>query len=130
MLKRVWKYNMKLNSMKCTFRLRADKFLGFYLTERGIEAIPDKCEVVVQMSAPTLKQEEQELNGMLTALNRFISKSSQHALPFNGLLRKKVKFEWTLECVKAFKSLKKVLAILHVITRPLHAAIVYLYLAV
>ena len=27
---------------KCTFGVKADKFLGFYLTERGIEANPDK----------------------------------------------------------------------------------------
>jgi hypothetical protein len=35
-------------------------------------------------------------------LNRFISWSTQHALPLYKLLRKKVSFEWTLECEEAF----------------------------
>ena len=30
------------NSEKCTFGVKAGKFLDFYLTERGIEAKPDK----------------------------------------------------------------------------------------
>ena len=37
------KYNMRLNPDKCTFGVPAGKFLGFYLTKRGIEANPDKC---------------------------------------------------------------------------------------
>lgn len=34
--KKVWKYNMRINPKKCTFRVRADKFLGFHLRELGI----------------------------------------------------------------------------------------------
>src|ERR1051325_11663294 len=34
---------MRVNPEKCTFGVRAGKFLGFYLTESGIEANPDKC---------------------------------------------------------------------------------------
>ena len=31
-------YNMKLNPKKCTFGLKAGKFLGFMISYRGIEA--------------------------------------------------------------------------------------------
>ena len=41
-LEQTRKYNMRLNPEKCTFGIQAGKFLGFYLTERGIEANPDK----------------------------------------------------------------------------------------
>lgn len=34
----VRKYNMRLNLEKCTFVGIVDKFLGFYLTPRGIKA--------------------------------------------------------------------------------------------
>jgi len=37
------KYRLKLNPEKCVFGVEAGKFLGFLLTERGIEANPDKC---------------------------------------------------------------------------------------
>ncbi|MCI81672.1 hypothetical protein A2U01_0102946, partial [Trifolium medium] len=37
---------MRFNPGKCTFGVKAGKFLDFYLTERGIEANPDKCRKV------------------------------------------------------------------------------------
>ena len=35
------KYRLKLNPEKCVFGVEVGKFLGFMLTERGIEAKPD-----------------------------------------------------------------------------------------
>jgi len=59
-LKRVfeqtWKYNMRLNPEKCTFRVQAGKFLGFYLTKRGIEANPDKCRAFTELPMPHSKK--------------------------------------------------------------------------
>jgi len=58
-LKRVFeqtrKYNMRLNPEKCTFGVQAGEFLGFYLTERGIEANPDKCQAFTQLPTPHSK---------------------------------------------------------------------------
>jgi len=34
------KYRLKLNPEKCVFGVKAGRFLGFLLTERGIEANP------------------------------------------------------------------------------------------
>ena len=36
------KYQMKLNSLKCAFRMASGKFLGFMVNHRGIEANPRK----------------------------------------------------------------------------------------
>ena len=35
-------YNMKLNPSKCSFRVIAGKFLGFMVSQRGIEVNLDK----------------------------------------------------------------------------------------
>ena len=35
-------YNMKLNPSKCIFGVTAGKFLGFMVSQRGIEANPNK----------------------------------------------------------------------------------------
>jgi len=43
------KYRLKLNFEKCVFGVEAGKFLGFMLTERGIEANPDKCAAIIAM---------------------------------------------------------------------------------
>ena len=45
-------YNMKLNPGKCAFRVTAGKFLGFMVSQRGIEVNPDKIRVIMEMSPP------------------------------------------------------------------------------
>ena len=35
-------YNMKLNPSKCVFGVTAGKFLGFMVSQRGIEVNPEK----------------------------------------------------------------------------------------
>ncbi|KAL0433348.1 UNVERIFIED_CONTAM: Polyprotein P3 [Sesamum latifolium] len=49
-------YGMKLNPGKCTFGVRGGKFLGYMVSERGIEANPKKIEAIVGLRSPkTLK---------------------------------------------------------------------------
>ena len=38
----LWAYNMKLNPNKCVFRVTAGKFLGFMVSQMGIEVNPEK----------------------------------------------------------------------------------------
>jgi hypothetical protein len=101
---------MPLNPEKCTFGVQAGKFLGFYLTERGIEANPDKCQAFTELPTPHYKKCIQTLNGMLTARSRFVAISAQHALRSFILLRKETKFEWTDECENDLKHLKETLS--------------------
>ena len=49
-------YNMKLNPAKCTFGDSANKFLGFMVTQRGIEVNPDQIKVVMEMFPPSSKK--------------------------------------------------------------------------
>jgi len=53
------KYKLKLNPKKCVFGVEAGKFLGFLLTERGIEANPEKCVVIIAMRSPISVKEVQ-----------------------------------------------------------------------
>ena len=45
-------YNMKLNPSKCAFGVTAGKFLSFMVSQRGIEANPDKIKAIVEMAPP------------------------------------------------------------------------------
>ena len=45
-------YNMKLNPSKCAFRVITGKFLGFMVSQRGIEANLDKIRAIVKMPPP------------------------------------------------------------------------------
>ncbi|GAU32556.1 hypothetical protein TSUD_218140 [Trifolium subterraneum] len=124
------KVNMRFNPEKCTFGIRAGKFLGFYLTEHEIEANPDKCRAFTEFPTPNDKKSIQTLNGMLIASSRFVAKSAQHTLPLFKLLRKESAFEWTEECEQALQHLKKALSEPPVLSRPEVGEVLYLYLAV
>ena len=51
------RYDLRLNSNKCSVWVEAGKFLGFMLTIRGIEVNPDKCSAVLNMQSPrTIKE--------------------------------------------------------------------------
>ena len=46
------KYRMKLNPLKCAFRVGLGKFLGFMVNQCGIEANPKKINALLEMSSP------------------------------------------------------------------------------
>ena len=70
------KYNMKLNPAKYAFGVSAEKFLGFKVNHRGIEANPDKIKAMLDMSSPSGINEVQRLTGRIAALSRFVSRAS------------------------------------------------------
>jgi hypothetical protein len=43
-LERMKRYNLKVNQLKCAFRVSAGRFLGFVVYERGMEIDPKKVE--------------------------------------------------------------------------------------
>ena len=42
----LWQYKLRLNGDKCAFGVGAGKFLGYLITNRGIEVNPDQIEAV------------------------------------------------------------------------------------
>ena len=46
------KINLKLNPEKCVFGVPSGKLLGFFVSQRGIEANPDKIKAIEQIEAP------------------------------------------------------------------------------
>ena len=75
-------YNMKLNPAKCAFEVSAEKFLGFIVNNRGIEANQDKIKAVLDMPSSSSIKEVQRLTGRIAALSRFVSRASDKCQPF------------------------------------------------
>ena len=121
-------YNMKLNPSKCVFGVTAGKFLGFMVSQRGIEVNPKKVQAIMELEPLRTMKEVQSLNGKIAALNRFISKVTDKCLPFFRTLRKS--FEWTDECHKAFEDLKKYLFSPPLLSLSKPGEELYLYLVV
>uniref|UniRef100_A0A2N9IAH4 Uncharacterized protein n=1 Tax=Fagus sylvatica TaxID=28930 RepID=A0A2N9IAH4_FAGSY len=122
------KYQMKLNPSKSAFGVYSGKFLGFMVSQRGIEANPDKIKAVLEMQPPKTTREVQRLTGRVAALNRFMSRSTDKCLPFFKTLKKA--FVWTDECQQAFEELKRYLTEPPLLSPSKQGEELYLYLAV
>ena len=46
----LWSYNMKLNPSKCVFGVTTGIFLGFMVSQRGIEVNPNKIRAIMEMT--------------------------------------------------------------------------------
>src|SRR3954462_9399431 len=55
--------SLKLNPEKCVFRVPSSKLLGFFVSQRGIEANPDKIKAIEQIQAPTRVKDVRRLAG-------------------------------------------------------------------
>ncbi|KAL0361079.1 UNVERIFIED_CONTAM: Retrovirus-related Pol polyprotein from transposon [Sesamum radiatum] len=124
------KCKLKLNPAKCAFKVQGGRFLGFMVTQRGIEANPLNIKAIIDMEAPTCLNEVQRLTGRIVALSRFISKSAEKSLLFFKTLRKAKTFEWGTPCQLAFEELKAYLARLPLLVKPSPGDTLYLYLLV
>ncbi|KAL0384243.1 UNVERIFIED_CONTAM: hypothetical protein Sradi_2818600 [Sesamum radiatum] len=100
------------------------------VSQRGIEANPEKIEAIINMQPPGTTKEVQKLTGRIAALNRFISRSSDKGLPFFKILKKADAFSWNEQCQAAFENLKKYLTSPPLLTKPKPGETLFLYLAI
>ena len=121
-------YQMKLNPSKCVFGVASGKFLGFMVSQRGIEANPEKVQAIINMVSPRTVKEVQKLTGRIVALNRFIFRATDKCLPFFKTLKQA--FAWTDECEAAFQDLKRYLSNPPLLSPSKEGESLYLYLAV
>lgn len=99
-------YGMKLNPTKCTFAVTSGEFLGYIVTQRGIEANPRLIRAIIDLPSPEVTKDVQRLTGRIATLNRFISRATDKCLPFYQLLKGNKLFEWDKKYEEAFKQLK------------------------
>lgn len=79
-----------------------EKFLGYMVTERGIEVNLDQVKAIQDMKSPRNIKEVHTLTGRIMTLSRFLSRMAEISYPFFKVLRRGSKFKWEEECELAF----------------------------
>lgn len=98
-----------LNNFKCIsippLEFLSNKFLGFMVTQRGIEVNLTKIRAVLDLKSLWTIKKVQSLTGGITALNRSISQSMKKRHPFTDIRKKKKghNFSWDSNYEKANK---------------------------
>nr|AAX96316.1 retrotransposon protein, putative, Ty3-gypsy sub-class [Oryza sativa Japonica Group]ABA91738.1 retrotransposon protein, putative, Ty3-gypsy subclass [Oryza sativa Japonica Group] len=111
-------FRMKLNPEKCIFRVPSGKLLEFMISQRGIQANPEKINAILNMKPPSSQKDVQKLTGCMAALSRFVSRLGERGMPFFKLLKKTDNFQWGPEAQKAFKDFKRLLTTPPVLASP------------
>jgi hypothetical protein len=109
-LERMKKYGLRMNPLKCTFRVTSGRFLGFIVHEHGIQIDPNKIESMGKIGEPVWKKDVQKLLGKINYLRHFISNLTgrvESLLPLVQL--KHEEFIWGAEQLEAFEKIKEYL---------------------
>jgi ribonuclease HI len=120
---------VKLNTKKCVFGVPRGMLLGYIVSERGIEANPEKIAAITNMGPIKDLKGVQRVMGCLVALSRFISRLGERGLPLYRLLRKAERFTWTPEAEEALGNLKALLTNAPILVPPAAGEALLIYVA-
>ena len=117
-LKRCEDTNLVLNWEKCHFMVRDGIVLGHKISEKGIEVDKEKIEVMMSLQPPPTVKAIRSFLGRAGFYRRFIQDFSKIVRPLTRLLCKEIKFDFDIECLAAFHTIKGALVSAPVVQPP------------
>jgi hypothetical protein len=93
------------NLEKCTFCTDRVAFLGYVVTQRGIEVDEAKIEAIKSWPIPATLTQLLSFLGLTGFYQRFVSDFSTIVAPLNDLMKKGVSFHWGAAQDQAFHTL-------------------------
>jgi transposase InsO family protein len=108
-LQRLREAGLQASISKCEFHVTRTRYLGFVITTEGIEADPQKIEIVLNWKVPTTIKGVQSFLGFCNFYRRFIRNYSRISRALHRLTKKDKQFLWTVECQAAMEALKQAL---------------------
>lgn len=85
-------------------------WLGFRVSERGIECSPEKTRLIREWPQPKSVKELRSFLGLCSYVRKFISRYADISKPLTRLTEKGVSFVWSADVENAFQTLKTALA--------------------
>ncbi|GFX78929.1 transposon Tf2-9 polyprotein [Trichonephila clavipes] len=130
-------YGLSLKPSKCIFGETSIKFLGFKVSESGIEPLSDRVDCILNFPQPTTLTQLRRFLGLFNFCRRFVPKASHLLATLNKFLEgvknfKKSKnvscknlhdsIQWTEEAEQAFNDAKNALADATLLRHPIPGA--------
>ena len=109
-LSRIAEHGIRLRQDKCSLRAKKVHYLGFVISELGLQTSEDKVRAIVNAPAPIDVATLQSFLGLVNFYNRFVPDISTVLHLLNQLLRKDAAWNWSDECGAAFFRVKELIA--------------------
>ena len=90
-------YKLRMNPLKCAFRVFARKFLGFLVNHKGISVDPTKAMAIATMKRPTTVKKLKSFLRRVSYIRRFVSGLASVTSELSKLLKKGAEFTWGAE---------------------------------
>lgn len=134
---RLQEYGLSLKPSKCTFGVPTIAFLGYKVSEFGIEPLTDRVECILKFPTPDTLTQLRRFLGLFNFYRRFVPKAACILAPLNKLLegitnQKKSKrhthntsretLQWTEAAEQAFNDAKRSLADATLLRHPIPGA--------
>ncbi|GFS73670.1 retrovirus-related Pol polyprotein from transposon 412 [Trichonephila clavipes] len=91
---------------KCHFASSRVKYLGFWITQKGIEVDPEKVASILDIPPPKNVKELESFLQTCLWFRRYIQDFVKISRPLSYLTKKKVKWQWGFDQQNAFQTLK------------------------
>ena len=102
--------NITLKASKCVVAASSVDFLGYRLSENGIQPQERLVSTIRDFARPESRKAVKSFLGMAGFYRNFIPNFAEIARPLNNLTSDNVKFQWDESCESAFAELKRLLS--------------------
>ena len=110
---------LKLKPAKCDLFRRSISYLGYIISDKGVECDPRNVSSVKNWPTPQNVGEVRSFLGTANYYRQFVKDFATIASPLTCLTRKKVPFVWTESCQNSFDRLRDCLSSAPVLSYPL-----------
>jgi len=88
---------LQVDIRKCEFEVSKTTFLGFVVSDQGVQVDPAKTAIIRDWDPPTTKKEVQSFLGFCNFYRRFIQAYGRVSRPLNRLTEKDIQSKFTLD---------------------------------
>jgi len=122
-------FKLRINLLKCAFRVSVGKFLEFLIHSRGIDVDSAKATAIATMKPLAIVKELKSFMGKVSYIRRFILSLASITSAFTKLLKKGQNFEWGEAQQTAFRRLQQIITNLPIVQALIQKRPLLLYLA-